>query len=721
MAWTLVSAPWYPVPGAHSDWLIYLATHRRVKVWLFSPPGRLFRPAVPLPASKAPVVARLEAQVWLLLRLAVRCGAGAVVVLPSRGSEVDGRSLEETRIFPSAQSVVLHASGLGSPWPRAYSVTGVRVDVSDAAVAGAAVDSDGLVVPDPEGASQRMWPAAALKLTRACGDYVRMVSSPQFADPPAFQTPWSNGVSRGGPWRVLAEWTWARPSHINIQEAGAERRLIRSLCHQGFRGRFNLLEDSRVTILSGAKGRSSSRALRYQLGLSLPYQLGGNLYPGRHYTPSKLMPADHPSRGRSLPPLSAAAPGWLGPAGSVRELELWLSVPAGKPAVAEWGRFVLILGRRYSALWSAGTALGRAFRSNSAGDGPRRRGGAAQGLQPDLPSHRNLAEATIDSRDRCLGYFSQWLLSVPGAPDLVTLVMFPDILNLALEAYGRALYRHHRPRGEYLNTILAVVDCRRNLRRLLSPAWEFAELWRSFQPGRNRNALPKVMLDAFTVEALARGWIRWAACVRLGFFGIHRPGEILSATRGDLTLPSDLFRSVEQDCRCYLKVRAPKTRHAGARQQYGRCDDLDTTRLWLLLADGADVKERLWSGSDTKFRVKWNQVCATLMVPSSEAEGVTPGSLRGGGASWLYESSEDIELVRHRGRWGSHKMCEIYIQEVGSQTFLVHLPPAAREAIFQRARLVEEAVHLAIRLVEDNIPLGRFFKYFNDLACRTTR
>jgi len=66
-------------------------------------------------------------------------------------------------------------------------------------------------------------------------------------------------------------------------------------------------------------------------------------------------------------------------------------------------------------------------------------------------------------------------------------------------------------------------------------------------------------------------------------------------------------------------------------------------------------------------------------------------------------------------------MCEIYIQEVGSQTFLVHLPPAAREAIFQRARLVEEAVHLAIRLVEDNIPLGRFFKYFNDLACRTTR
>ena len=110
-----------------------------------------------------------------------------------------------------------------------------------------------------------------------------------------------------------------------------------------------------------------------------------------------------------------------------------------------------------------------------------------------------------------------------------------------------------------------------------------------------------------------------------------------------------------------------------------------------------------------------------MNVPSAEADGVTPGSMRGGGASFLYESSEDIELVRHRGRWASHKNCEIYIQEVGSQTFLVHLPQQAREAIARRAEIVDPCIRLALSLMEHQIPPDSFHPHFVDLARRTSR
>ena len=98
-----------------------------------------------------------------------------------------------------------------------------------------------------------------------------------------------------------------------------------------------------MAILSGAKGRSSSDALRAQLSFSLPYQLGGNLYLGRHYTPSKLMPSDAPSRGTAMLGPAGLLPQWCRPGVDQVRLDRWLQVPPASKPVADWGRFVLLL------------------------------------------------------------------------------------------------------------------------------------------------------------------------------------------------------------------------------------------------------------------------------------------------------------------------------------------------------------------------------------------
>ena len=43
---------------------------------------------------------------------------------------------------------------------------------------------------------------------------------------------------------------------------------------------------------------------------------------------------------------------------------------------------------------------------------------------------------------------------------------------------------------------------------------------------------------------------------------------------------------------------------------------------------------------------------------------------------------EDSELVRRRGRWLSHRIMEIYVQEVSSIQLFHHLPRACQDKIF---------------------------------------
>ena len=121
----------------------------------------------------------------------------------------------------------------------------------------------------------------------------------------------------------------------------------------------NMLLDSRVTIGSQAKGRSSSRKLRRGLRGDLPYVLGGNLYLGFHFAASRLNPADDPTRDvplrapvRPLPQwLSASAGGELGLAEEVMD-----TVACNRP-LSQWRLLLcrLMMGRSlrwYGPAWT---------------------------------------------------------------------------------------------------------------------------------------------------------------------------------------------------------------------------------------------------------------------------------------------------------------------------------------------------------------------------------
>ena len=116
------------------------------------------------------------------------------------------------------------------------------------------------------------------------------------------------------PWEVDSVWRWPNPVHINILESSTICRLfLRLACRHG-PCRFAYLCDSHVAQSAIGKGRSGS-GLRHVCRRSSCICLAAGLYPGSLFCPTRLMPADHPTRDTLIPsPVLALPPAFWTPA-----------------------------------------------------------------------------------------------------------------------------------------------------------------------------------------------------------------------------------------------------------------------------------------------------------------------------------------------------------------------------------------------------------------------
>ncbi len=123
----------------------------------------------------------------------------------------------------------------------------------------------------------------------------------------------------------------------------------------------------------------------------------------------------------------------------------------------------------------------------------------------------------------------------------------------------------------------------------------------------------------------------------------------------------------------------------GAKREHVRVDDFEVTQFLELLLFKAPRDGRLFGGTAAYFRKCFDLILDELHVPSGEAHGLTPASLRSGGATFWYKLTDSPEWVRFRGRWATSRMLEIYIQEVASLTVLADLPLTVRSRLIELA------------------------------------
>ena len=172
-----------------------------------------------------------------------------------------------------------------------------------------------------------------------------------------------------------------------------------------------------------------------------------------------------------------------------------------------------------------------------------------------------------------------------------------------------------------------------------------------------------------------------AATLALAWGGLLRIGEILQAKRQHLLMPQDIGYTIDY---LLFSIEEPKTRHRGARHQSVKVDQPDIIHIVTLGFANLRPHEKLWQASGQTLRVRFRQLCAALGVPSSPGPGrphLELASLRAGGATWMMLVSEDADLVRRRGRWLTHRIMEIYVQEVSALQFYPGLDAATKHNV----------------------------------------
>ncbi len=122
---------------------------------------------------------------------------------------------------------------------------------------------------------------------------------------------WMAELGKSLRWQKLLQYPLKKKNHININEHLAYRSLLKHVSKTSPHSRFAVLLDSRVIIGCNAKGRSSSRQLNFYLNSSLPYIVGGDLYPHLLHIGTHENASDDISRFVDLRRPVGSFPPWL--------------------------------------------------------------------------------------------------------------------------------------------------------------------------------------------------------------------------------------------------------------------------------------------------------------------------------------------------------------------------------------------------------------------------
>lgn len=232
---------------------------------------------------------------------------------------------------------------------------------------------------------------------------------------------------------------------------------------------------------------------------------------------------------------------------------------------------------------------------------------------------------------------------------------------------------------DFTETLNAVVAGRPEWRRATAKAWRVARAWRSLVPVQTHRPMPLPILLAMQALALRRREPRVCAALGLVFHGLLRPAEILKLKGKCLVTPRRLMGTPHL---MYIHIGAAKSSsRGGPLHQHVRVEDAIFVPFVEKLNEQLGPEEQLWPLGGCAFRLLRDSLLSELGVPVGQHAVLTPASLRAGGATHMFAMTQDVQLVRWRGRWQHTNTLEHYLQEVGSASIVPSLAPVARAAV----------------------------------------
>ena len=302
-----------------------------------------------------------------------------------------------------------------------------RITATDASPYGAGV----VCVSIPAEAATELW-----RITERRGLYVRLdevLEDDTVARPTAADRAWGSELVRGIGFETKLAYTFRRRgSHINICEHRARRSSLRQLrrdpANHGKREVVGL--DSRVTLGSAAKGRSSAKAINHELRKSMPYLVGPEIQEGDFWVGSTANPADGSSRDWGPPDQETPIP--------------WVARFLGGDLAALQERVTSVVGEDDQSPDPAETS-GEAKNPVPRPEPPPRQGVV-------LREHAEGVHATRQRRRPLVDQFEVWL-GARSSAGLASLAERPRELDAVLAEYGQHMFDQQQSQWAFVETI----------------------------------------------------------------------------------------------------------------------------------------------------------------------------------------------------------------------------------------------------------------------------
>eukprot|EP00435_Cladocopium_sp_Y103_P022128 s659_g5.t1 len=337
------------------QWINFMLEEKRILAVLLAPPCTTFSPAAypSLRSYENPLgFDRTHPRV---LHGNLMAGAGISVLLTCRRTNSFGM-LEQTRrpkmkwttmwtnMFGlGASEISLASCSYGSIHMKEFSFLGMNMDLESLARPCTRDHQHVRIEGKYTKASATYTPELAKAIAQVFKNHLDRAE--RFEEKCVLRTdgledPISNDVAVAYEWHKTDAWRWKGSSHINLLETASTLRLMRKLAKEGGDSRTVYLGDSHVSRSSMMRGRTSSDALRPFLKQNAALSVGFGLYMAGRFSPTRSMPADHPSRDVEIPPPVRHSILRNLPATALQWLE---KIPKSRRWVSNWVRLVLLI------------------------------------------------------------------------------------------------------------------------------------------------------------------------------------------------------------------------------------------------------------------------------------------------------------------------------------------------------------------------------------------
>ena len=220
--------------------------------------------------------------------------------------------------------------------------------------------------------------------------------------------------------------------------------------------------------------------------------------------------------------------------------------------------------------------------------------------------------------------------------------------------------------------------------------------WERAEPGTSRVPLPEIALHAAVTLCCFWEWVDFAVYLCLGFYGALRCCEPLRLRRRHLLLPRDLCSSTPTAFVVIEKSKTALAAHARqvARVQHVRIVQADVVQLLDAYAGNLSPSTFLFRFDEEGRRERWNALFGDkLGFCVQHLRGVTPASLRAGGATAEYIRCNSVEAARDKLRHLPNSRSTLrYCQEAVAALSVAAIAPDQRDAIATFAAATPAAV-----------------------------